>query len=643
MGNITVTLPDGGQKQYENAVSVQEIASDISKSLAKSAIVAKINGELSDLSTIIKDDCKLQILSPKDKESLEVIRHDAAHILAEAVKTLYPETQVTIGPVIEDGFYYDFHRETPFNTEDLDKIEKQMYRIIKRNQPIIKEIWNRDRAIAFFKEIGELYKVEIIASIPASEDISLYRQGNFIDLCRGPHSPSTGRVRAVKLTKVAGAYWRGDSNNVMLQRIYGTAWFSDLELKHYLYRLEEAKKRDHRKLGKELDLFHIHDEAVGQVFWHEKGWILYRIIEDYLRKRLFDEGYKEIKTPILLDKNLWEKSGHWEKFREHMFITDAEDKRTLAIKPMNCPGHVQVFNKSLKSYRELPLKYSEFGCCHRNEPSGALHGLMRVRGFNQDDAHIFCRKSDITKQTVEFCELLRSVYYDFGFQEIKVKFSDRPAQRAGSDEIWDSAENSLMVAVKETGLDFTINQGEGAFYGPKLEFVLTDAIGRDWQCGTLQVDFVMPTRLSAYYMGEDNQKHHPVMLHRAILGSVERFIGILIEEYSGKFPFWLAPTQVAVVTITEAANDYADQVYKILLQDKFRAVLDISDDKISYKIRKYSHLKIPLMLIVGEEEVKSNTVTMRRLTINSNEVIELSRISATLSGYSKIGSMSVYE
>lgn len=622
--SVSIKLPDGSVREFTTPVIGFDIAKDISKSLAKIAVAINVNGELQDLSAEITEDATIAIVTPKDDDGLEILRHDAAHILADAVKELYPDTQVTIGPSIKDGFYYDFARKEPFTPEDVQKIERRMKQIVKSNKKIVREVWDRDDAVKFFKDMGEEYKAEIISSIPSGEKISLYRQGDFIDLCRGPHAPSTGRVKALKLTKLAGAYWRGDSNNEMLQRIYGTAWASEDDLKAYLHRVEEAERRDHRKLGKEIGLFHIQEEAVGQIFWHDKGWTLYRIIENYIRAKLEKADYKEVKTPILVDRVLWEKSGHWSKFRENMFTSEADGDKTLAIKPMNCPCHVQIFNQGIKSYRDLPLRMAEFGCCHRNEPSGALHGLMRVRGFTQDDAHIFCTEDQITEETISFCNLLLSVYKDFGFSDVKIKFSDRPEVRAGDDATWDKAEGSLRDAVKASGLDYTLNPGEGAFYGPKLEFVLTDAIGRDWQCGTLQVDFVLPERLDANYVGSDGNKHRPVMLHRAILGSMERFIGILIEEHAGKFPVWLAPTQVVVTTVTNQVDEYAKKVYEQLKASGARVELDISSDKISYKIRQHSLAKIPIILILGAEESKNQTVTTRRLGSKEQETLALS-------------------
>ncbi len=610
---VTITLPDGATKQFDAPVTGFDIAQSIGPGLAKAALAVVVDGLERDLNYPIMNNANVSIITPGSDEGLELIRHDAAHIMAQAVKELFPDTQVTIGPAIENGFYYDFARDKPFSTDDLDVIEQRMQEITKRDIPFEREVWPRNKAIAFFRDQGEEYKAEIIEDLPEDEEISLYRQGEFIDLCRGPHAPSTGRIQHYKLMKVAGAYWRGDSRNAMLQRIYGTAWADAKQLKTYLHRLEEAEKRDHRRLGRELELFHIQDEANGQVFWHDKGWTLYRLLEDYIRRRLRADDYQEVKTPMLVDRVLWEKSGHWDKFRENMFTLDDEDKRVLALKPMNCPCHVQIFNQGLTSYRDLPLRMAEFGSCHRNEPSGALHGLMRVRAFTQDDAHIFCTEDQITSETIAFCDLLTTVYQDLGFTEVRVKFSDRPEVRAGDDAIWDKAEQSLMDAVNAAGLEVTLNPGEGAFYGPKLEFVLTDAIGRDWQCGTLQVDFVLPDRLDANYIGEDGQKHRPVMLHRAILGSFERFIGILIEEYAGGFPLWLAPLQIVAASITNEVDDYTIEVVNELTQAGLRAQSDTSSDKISYKVRRHSHAKVPVILAIGKQEAEQRTVTLRRL------------------------------
>jgi threonyl-tRNA synthetase len=632
---VTITLPDNSTRAYDAGVTGEAIAASISKSLAKSALAVRVDGKLRDVYLPIERDARVEIITPHSPDGLEMIRHDAAHLMAEAVKELYPETQVTIGPAIENGFYYDFARETPFSTDDLGVIEKKMAEISQRAEPIRREEWERDKAVEYFKSIGEDYKAEIIAAIPADQPIGLYRQGNFMDLCRGPHAPSTAHVKHFKLMKVAGAYWRGDHRNAMLQRIYGTAWADEKQLKAYLTMLEEAEKRDHRRLGRELDLFHIQEEAVGQVFWHDKGWTLYRVLENYIRTKIRKRGYSEVKTPVLVDRVLWEKSGHWEKFRENMFTAESEE-RVLALKPMNCPCHVQIFKQGTKSYRDLPLRMAEFGMCHRNEPSGALHGLMRVRGFVQDDAHIFCTEDQITSETVAFCSLLKKVYKDFGFEEISVKFSDRPAKRAGEDATWDKAEGALKSAVEAAGLPFTLNPGEGAFYGPKLEFVLRDAIGRDWQCGTLQVDFVLPERLDAEYVGADGGKHRPVMLHRAVLGSVERFIGILIEQFSGKFPLWLAPVQVMVTTITNEVDDYAVEVKNALEAAGLRVGIDISSNKINYKIREHSNAKIPAILALGAREKTEKTVSMRRIGSEYNKVMPLAEAIASLSAEAQV-------
>ncbi|WP_041404550.1 threonine--tRNA ligase [Rickettsia massiliae] len=626
---INISFPDGSIKQFAKNITAYEVANAISMSLAKAAIVAEINGELQDLSIVIENDCKLRILTAKDPECLEIIRHDAAHLTAEAVKELFPETQVTIGPAIENGYYYDFARDKPWTTDDLAVIEAKMQELSQKNEKVTRELWDRDKAVEFFKSIGEHYKAEIIASIPAGEPITLYRQGNFIDLCRGPHAPSTGVVKHFKLMKVAGAYWRGDSRNEMLQRIYGTAWATKEQLDSYLLMLEEAEKRDHRKLGRELDLFHFQEEAQGMVFWHDKGWSIYNTIEQYIRKKIRKNGYTEVKTPVLVDKSLWEVSGHWAKFRDDMFVLETDDK-TLALKPMNCPCHVQIFKQGIKSYRDLPLRMSEFGLCHRNEASGALHGLMRVRSLVQDDAHIFCAEEQITDETVSFCKLLTEVYKDFGFTDIKVKFSDRPEVRAGSDEVWDKAENALKEAVEQAGFTYTLNPGEGAFYGPKLEFVLTDAIGRQWQCGTLQMDFVLPERLDASYVAASGEKKRPVMLHRAILGSLERFIGILIEEYAGRFPLWLAPVQVAIATITSDLNDYALEVQKALIDNGVRTDFNISPDKINYKIREFSNQKIPMIAVIGKQEQENKQVAIRRLGTTDQEVLSVEQLIAVV-------------
>ena len=620
-----IQLPDGSTRQYDDAVTAATVASDIGPGLAKAAMAAKVDGHDWDLNRPIEADCLLQLITAKDSEAaLELVRHDCAHIMAEAVLELYPGTQVTIGPAIENGFYYDFHREEPFSTEDLATIEARMHEIVDRDEPIMRGVWTRDEAVAFYKEKNEPFKVELVESIPADETVSFYTQGDFIDLCRGPHLASTGRAgHAFKLMKVAGAYWRGDSNRPMLQRIYGTAWLSEKELKNYLTMLEEAEKRDHRKLGRQLDFFHLQEEAAGSVFWHPRGWTLYREIEEYMRRRLESAQYSEVKTPQLVDRSLWEASGHWDKFGENMFTAETNEDRTLALKPMNCPGHVQIYRQGVKSYRDLPLRMAEFGSCHRNEPSGALHGIMRVRAFTQDDAHIFCTEDQINSESVAFCHLLQEIYADFGFTDIRVKFSDRPEVRAGDDETWDRAEKALADATEAAELETTLNPGEGAFYGPKLEFVLRDAIGRDWQCGTLQVDFVLPERLDAEYVAEDGNRHRPVMLHRAILGSLERWIGILIEQYSGRMPVWLSPVQVVVASITDSSNDYAKQVYEAAQAAGLRVELDTRNEKIGYKIREHSTAKVPFILAVGGREAEARTVAIRQLGSDGQQVQDL--------------------
>ncbi|MEQ8285154.1 threonine--tRNA ligase [Thalassospira sp.] len=614
---IALTLPDGAVREFDGPVSGFDVAKSISSSLAKKSFAIIVNGEVRDLAREIDTDAAIEIVTKGHAEVLPLIRHDCAHVMAEAVQELYPDTQVTIGPSIENGFYYDFARKTPFTPDDLVKIEKQMHKIVERNEPIVREVWDRNEAIKFFLDKGEGYKAEIIRDLPETETITCYRQGDFIDLCRGPHAPSTGKIgKAFKLMKVAGAYWRGNSDNEMLQRIYGTCWESKEELDAYLHMLEEAEKRDHRRLGREMDLFHMQEEAQGSVFWHDKGLKLYRKVETYIRDRLDAAGYQEVRTPQLVDRVLWEKSGHWEKFRENMFTTtpDEDDpEKVLALKPMNCPCHVQIFRLGSKSYRDLPLRMAEFGCCHRNEPSGGLHGIMRVRQFIQDDAHIFCTEDQIVSETKIFCDLLKSVYKDFGFTDILVKFSDRPEVRAGADEIWDKAETALREAAEEAGLKLEINPGEGAFYGPKLEFVLRDAIGRDWQCGTLQADFVLPERLDATYMGEDGEKHRPVMLHRAILGSLERFIGILIENYAGRLPLWLSPVHAVICTITNEADEYAHEVKAALAARGLNVEVDTRNEKINYKVREHSHAKIPLILALGKREAEEKTASVRRI------------------------------
>jgi len=619
-----ITLPDGSQRNYDGPVTPATVAADIGPGLAKAALLAVVDGAEWDLSRPIDGDASLSLITAKDTAALALLRHDCAHVMAEAVLELFPETQVTIGPAIENGFYYDFHRDTAFSEDDLAAIEARMHEIVDRDEEIVRSVWTRDEAVDFYKKNNEPFKVELVEAIPADETVTFYRQGDFIDLCRGPHLPSTGKLgHAFKLMKVAGAYWRGDSNRPMLQRIYGTAWATDKDLTAYLTMLEEAEKRDHRKLGRQLGLFHLQEEAAGSVFWHAKGWVLYREIEAYVRRRLDAAGYSEVKTPQLVDRSLWEASGHWEKFGENMFTAQSEDERTLALKPMNCPCHVQIFRQGIKSYRDLPLRMAEFGSCHRNEPSGALHGIMRVRAFTQDDAHIFCTEDQITDESVKFCALLQSIYADFGFTDVRVKFSDRPDVRAGDDATWDRAEAALTAATEAAGLDTVLNPGEGAFYGPKLEFVLRDAIGRDWQCGTLQVDFVLPDRLDAEYVGDDGNRHRPVMLHRAILGSMERWIGILIEQYAGRMPGWLAPVQLVVAAITDNANDYAEQVAAAAAAAGLRVETDLRNEKISYKVREHSLMKVPFILAVGGREAEAGTVALRRLGSNDQQALTI--------------------
>ena len=618
-----ITLPDGSVRSYDSPVTAATIANDIGPGLAKAALFAVVDGDQWDLSRPIETDAAVALVTAKDDAALALLRHDCAHVMAEAVLELFPETKVTIGPAIENGFYYDFHRDTSFSDDDLKAIEKRMHEIVDRDEAIVRSVWSRDDAVIFYQKNNEPFKVELVEAIPVDETVTFYQQGNFIDLCRGPHAPSTGKIgHAFKLMKVAGAYWRGDPNRPMLQRVYGTAWTSEKDLTAYLTMLEEAEKRDHRKLGKQLGLFHLQEEAAGSVFWHAKGWVLYREIEAYVRRRLDAAGYNEVKTPQLVDRSLWEESGHWEKFGENMFIAQSEDDRTLALKPMNCPCHVQIFRQGIKSYRDLPLRMAEFGSCHRNEPSGALHGIMRVRAFTQDDAHIFCTEDQITEESVKFCALLQSIYADFGFDDLRVKFSDRPEVRAGDDATWDRAEAALTDATHAAGLDTVLNPGEGAFYGPKLEFVLRDAIGRDWQCGTLQVDFVLPDRLDAEYVGEDGNRHRPVMLHRAILGSIERWIGILIEQYSGRMPAWLAPVQIVVASITDSANDYAREVAARAAAAGLRVETDLRNEKISYKVREHSVMKVPFILAVGGREAEAGTVALRRLGSNDQKVLD---------------------
>ena len=619
-----IQLLDGKKIEFENSITGFDLTKKISKSLEKVALIMEVDGSLKDLSHNITKDAKVRIITPKDKEGLEVIRHDAAHIMAMAVQELFPGTQVTIGPVIENGFYYDFARKEPFTSDDLKKIEKKMSEIIDRDVKTKREVWKRNEAIKHFKKIGEKYKAEIIESIPENEELSVYHHGDtWHDLCRGPHLASSGKIgKAFKLTKVSGAYWRGDSNNEMLQRIYGTCWASKKELDDYLHRLEEAEKRDHRKLGKEMDLFHFREESPGSVFWHEKGWLLFQRLVEYMRAKQRLAGYKEINTPELLDKTLWEKSGHWDKFGEHMFTSETPDEKTFAVKPMNCPGCVQVFNQGLKSYRDLPLKLSEFGKVHRYEPSGALHGLLRVRAFTQDDAHIFCTEDQITQESLSVTNLILEIYKDLGFENVILKYSDRPEKRVGDDSVWDKSEAALLSAIKQSKLEYTINKGEGAFYGPKIEFVLRDAIGRDWQCGTLQVDLNLPNRLGASYVAKDGNKKVPVMLHRALFGSLERFIGILIENYAGKLPFWLSPSQAVVCPIAEENNEYVKKLFEDLFKEGIKCEMDLRNEKINYKVREHSLAKVPFILVCGKKEVAENTVTVRKLGSDKQEVMK---------------------
>ncbi|MDF1769524.1 threonine--tRNA ligase [Maricaulis sp.] len=632
---INVTLPDGSVRELPDGASPMDLAEGISKSLAKAAIIAQVDGQDWDLKRPLDGDAQVAIITRKDDKALEVIRHDTAHILAQAVQDIFPGTQVTIGPAIEDGFYYDFAREEPFSPEDFDAIEKRMAEIVDADLPFEREVWDRNDAIAKFEEMGESYKAELIRDLPEDETITIYRQGDWFDLCLGPHLPSTGKIgKAFKLMKVAGAYWRGDHRNAMLQRIYGTAWSDEKQLKAHLHRLEEAEKRDHRRLGKQMELFHFQEEAQGQVFWHPNGWRLYRTVTSYMRRRLETAGYVEIKTPQLMDRKFWEASGHWDKYRENMFISSIDqEEKVLAVKPMNCPCHVQVFNQGQKSYRDLPLRMAEFGSCHRYEPSGSLHGLMRVRGFVQDDAHIFCTVEQITQEVIDFCELLKSVYADFGFEEPRIKFSDRPEQRVGSDEVWDRAEASLKAAAEASGLDYEYNPGDGAFYGPKLDFVLKDAIGREWQTGTIQCDFNLPERLDASFIGDDSEKHRPVMLHRAILGSLERFLGVLIESYAGKLPFWLAPRQVVIATITSDADGYAETVKAAMLKAGLHAETDLRNEKINYKVREHSVGKVPVIAVVGRKEAEEGTLALRFLGEGgkTQEILPLDEAIARLS------------
>ncbi|WP_440937502.1 threonine--tRNA ligase [Candidatus Pelagibacter sp.] len=634
-----ITLPDGNSLSFPKKVTGLEIAEKISKSLAKQALIISVDGEQKDLDYIIEKDCSVKIHTSKDKEGLETIRHDTAHIAAMAVQELFPGTQVTIGPVIDNGFYYDFARKEPFTEEDLEKIEKKMKEIVDRDEVTKREVWERNKAVKHFKDKGEIYKAELIENIPEGEDVSIYFHGEWHDLCRGPHLSSTGKIgKYFKLMKVSGAYWRGDSNNEMLQRIYGTSWSNQKDLDNYLKRLEEAEKRDHRKLGKEMDLFHFREESPGSVFWHEKGWALFQKLINYMRNRQNKAGYKEVNTPEILDRLLWEKSGHWEKYGENMYTSETPDEKVFAIKPMNCPGHIQVFNQGLKSYRDLPLRISEFGKVHRYEPSGALHGLLRVRAFTQDDAHIFCSEDQIASECLIVTNLILDIYKELGFENVILKYADRPEVRVGSDEVWDKAEASLLDAVKASKLEYSINKGEGAFYGPKIEFVLRDAIGRDWQCGTLQVDLNLPERLGASYVDKDGSKKIPVMLHRALFGSLERFIGILIEHYAGKFPFWISPLQTVVIPVSDEFNDYAIDVSNKLKHSGITSITDTKNNNLNYKIRDHSLAKVPLLLICGKKEVDSNSVTIRRLDSNKQENMELNSFIKTYSALNKASS-----
>jgi threonyl-tRNA synthetase len=635
----TITLPDGNNLKFPNKTTGLEVAEKISKSLAKQAMIVAVDGQLKDLDFVIDKDCSVKIFTSKNEEGLETIRHDTAHILAMAVQELFPGTQVTIGPVIENGFYYDFARKEPFTEDDLKKIEDKMKEIVDRDVVTKREVWSREKAIEHFKKKGEIYKAELIESIPQGEEVSIYFHGDWHDLCRGPHLSSTGKIgKYFKLMKVSGAYWRGDSNNEMLQRIYGTSWATQKDLDAYLKRLEEAEKRDHRKLGKEMDLFHFREESPGSVFWHEKGWALFQKLINYMRARQDAAGYKEVNTPEVLDRLLWEKSGHWEKYGENMYTSETPDEKVFAIKPMNCPGHIQVFNQGLKSYRDLPLRITEFGKVHRYEPSGALHGLLRVRAFTQDDAHIFCSEDQITSECLNVTNLILDIYKDLGFENVILKYADRPEVRVGADEVWDKAEASLLEAVKASKLEYSVNKGEGAFYGPKIEFVLRDAIGRDWQCGTLQVDLNLPSRLDASYVDKDGAKKVPVMLHRALFGSLERFIGILIEHYAGKFPFWISPLQTVVIPISEEFDDYATQVSKKIKQAGMSSFVDLKKHNLNYKIRDHSLAKIPLLLICGKKEVDSNSVTIRRLDSNKQENMDLDVFLKTFSALNKASS-----
>jgi threonyl-tRNA synthetase len=639
---INISLPDGSVRQFDKPVSGADIAASIGPGLAKAALAVKVDGKLKDLASVVDRDARIGIVTSRDPEALELLRHDAAHVLAQAVQELYPGTQITFGPATEEGFYYDFVRDQPFTPDDFAKIEQRMADIVDRDLPIVREVWDRPKIKQYFVDHGEKYKAEWADELPKDEEITVYKQGDWLDMCLGPHLPSTGKLgKAFKLTKVSGAYWRGDAKNAQLQRVYGTVFFSDKDLKAYIKRIEEAEKRDHRRIGKEMGLFHQQEEAAGMVFWHPKGWTFWRTIESYLRRKLEAGGYVEVKTPQLVDRKLWEGSGHWEKFRENMYLSENEEglkefvddpaKRIFALKPMNCPCHVQIFNQGLRSYRELPLRMAEMGSCHRFEPSGALHGIMRVRNFTQDDAHIFCSEEHIEAETIRFCELLGSIYRDLGFPDYFVKFSDRPPVRAGSDAVWDQAEGALKSASKAAGLDLILNPGEGAFYGPKLEFVLRDAIGRDWQCGTLQVDFVLPERLGAEYVAEDGSRKQPVMLHRAIFGSFERMIGILIEHYAGRFPLWMAPTQAVVATIVNDADSYAEEIAAKLRAAGMRVETDLSNEKINAKVRDHSLAHVPLILAVGRRDIENKTVSVRRLGSDKQEVLELGAAVTTLS------------
>jgi len=623
----SIKFLDGSKKNFPDKVTGIEIAKSISPSLSKNAIAIVIDGVQKDLNFVINNNCEIEIITKDSIKGLEIIRHDTAHVMAEAVKELFPDAQVTIGPPIEKGFYYDFAKKEPFNLEDLTKIEKKMHEIIKKNEKFERETWSRKKAENFFKDQGEKYKLEILKDIPKNEEISIYKQGKFLDLCKGPHSPSTGRIGSFfHLTKIAGAYWKGDSNNEMLQRIYGTAWATQKDLDTYVVQLEEAEKRDHRKLGKEMDLFHFQEESPGSVFWHAKGWNVFQDLKNFLRKKQSDAGYQEINTPDMLDRSLWEKSGHWDKFKENMFTVEPDDGRIYALKPMNCPGCIQIFNQGIKSYKDLPIKISEFGKVHRYEPSGAVHGLMRVRSFTQDDAHIFCSEEQISDECNNLTKLILEIYKDFGFTDILINYADRPKKRVGSDKSWDKSEKALLSAIKKSKIDYTINKGEGAFYGPKIEFVLRDSIGRNWQCGTVQVDINLPERLGATYIDNKGNKKRPVLLHRALFGSLERFIGILIEHYEGKFPFWLSPLQIVVCPITDKFNKYGDKIFKKINSLGYKVKFDSRNEKISYKIREHSLQKVPLIFIIGEKEMKSNSITIRELTVKKQTILSTEKV-----------------